>query len=270
MTAATPLSATVTSGDIEIAYLEEGRGDPLVLVMGLGADKSAWRLHLDAYRQRFRCFAVDNRGAGESSKPAGPYSTAQMADDYAGLVRSLGLGPVRVVGISMGGAIAQELALRHPDLVERMVIASSWARCDRYTAEVFAHFRAVRAHVPDADFTQLLQLWIWSPAYVASHVDELREARTADAPRPMEQAAFSAQCDACIGHDTRSRLHGIRVPTLITAGEADIFTPLHFAEELHRKIPAAELEVFPDSGHAHHWECLDSFNELTSTWLAAP
>lgn len=269
MTEPTPQHTTVATNGIELAYVEEGDGDPLLLIMGLGADASAWQLHLEAYRERFRCIAVDNRGAGASSKPPGPYSTPQMADDHAGLVRALGLGKVRVVGISMGGAIAQELALRHPGLVDRMVIVSSWARCDEYAAEVFGHFAAVRAHVSEAEFTRLLQLWIWGPAYLDAHLDELRDARRADAAPWMGQAAFESQCEACIAHDAFARLHEIRVPTLITVGAADILTPPRFAQELRAQIPRSELHVFPGAAHAHHWECLDTFNSVTSSWLTA-
>jgi pimeloyl-ACP methyl ester carboxylesterase len=236
--------------------------------MGLNADASAWELHLNAYRQQFRCFAVDNRGIGESSVPAGPYSTAQMADDYAGLIRALSLSRVRVVGISMGGAVAQELALRHPDLIERLVIVSSWARCDEYTREVFRHFAEVHARVSPAEFTRLLQLWIWSPRYFDAHVDELHEARERQSGSLMKQAAFEAQCDACIGHDTSDRLGKLRVPTLVTAGSSDIFVPLRFAQDLHAGIADSKLEVFADAGHAHHWECLDMFNAVTLEWLA--
>jgi pimeloyl-ACP methyl ester carboxylesterase len=268
--AAAPLARRrVATNGIELAYVEQGEGEPLVLIMGLGADADAWQPHLEEYRRHFRCFAVDNRGAGESSAPVGPYSTGDFADDYAGLIRALSLGPVRVVGISMGGAIAQELALRHRDLVERLVIVASWARCDAYTAEVFRSFAAVRAAVPPAEFTRLLQLWIWSPGYLSDHLDELREAREAQPAAPMAQHAFEAQCAACVAHDTLERLQAIRAPTLVTAGEADIFTPLRLAEELRAAIPGAELEVFPAAGHAHHWESLDLFNSLSSRWLSS-
>ena len=259
---------TVASNGIELAYVEEGDGDPLVLIMGLGADASAWRLHLDAYRTRFRCIAVDNRGAGMSSAPPGPYSTAQLADDYAGLIRGLGLGPVRVVGISMGGAVAQELALRHAQLVERVVLVSTWARCDAYTAEIFRQFAAVRPAVEPAVFTQLLQLWIWSPGYVARQLDALREDRHVLPEAPMSDDAFAAQCAACIAHDTADRLRDLRVPTLITVGAADVFTPPRMAEELHASIAGSRLEIFPGAGHAHHWEAVESFNRLTVEWLA--
>jgi pimeloyl-ACP methyl ester carboxylesterase len=256
--------AAVTDG-LELAYTERGSGEPLVLIMGLGADRSAWELHVQAYEKRFRCFAVDNRGAGESPKPNGPYSTAEMADDYARLIRSIGEGPVRVAGISMGGAIAQELALRHPELVERLVLVSTWARCDEYTKEIFRHFSRMRGAAAPAEFMRLLQLWIWTPEYFNAHVEELQAVR--DEPQTMPQHAFDGQCAACVGHDATGRLGGITVPTLITAGDRDIFTPLAFAEELHDQIPRSALKVFPGTGHAHHWEVLDEFNEYTTEWL---
>jgi pimeloyl-ACP methyl ester carboxylesterase len=258
--------ARVATNGIELAYEERGDGEPLVLIMGLGADRSAWEPHLVAYEQHFRCFAVDNRGVGASDSPAGPYSTAQMADDYAGLIEGLGLGSVRIVGISMGGAIAQELALRHPQLVERMVLVATWARCDAYTREVFEHFAAVRPSIAPADFVRLLQLWIWAPEYVDVHLAELQADRTTGTP--MVDHAFAAQCAACVGHDALERLGELDLPTLITAGDRDIFIPLTLAEELHRAIPDAELQVFPGAAHAHHWERLDEFNARTTTWLA--
>jgi len=259
----------VATNGIELAYVEQGEGEPLLLIMGLGAEADAWQPHLEAYRRRFRCFAVDNRGAGESSAPAGPYSTAQLADDHAGLVRALSLGRVRVVGISMGGAIAQELALRHPDLVERLVVVASWARCDAYTAEVFRSLAAARAALEPADFTRLLHLWIWSPGYVAGHAEELHAEQEAQPVRPMAQHAFEAQCAACIGHDVLDRLDEIRAPMLVTAGADDIFTPLRLAEELHGAVRGAELKVFRGAGHAHHWEHPDEFNTLTLRWLGS-
>jgi pimeloyl-ACP methyl ester carboxylesterase len=262
---AAPGARTVFTNGIDLAYSERGSGEPLVLIMGLGADRTAWELHVQAFEKRYRCFVVDNRGSGASSKPAGPYSTAQMADDYAGLIRSLGAGRVRVVGISMGGAIAQELALRHPELVERMVLVSTWSRCDDYTREVFRHFSRMRAAASSEEFAQLLQLWIWTPAYLNAHLDELREERRQ--PATMPQHAFGAQCAACIGHDANERLGQITVPTLITAGDRDIFTPLAFAEQLHEHIRGGQLKVFPGTGHAHHWEVLDDFNALTTEWL---
>jgi pimeloyl-ACP methyl ester carboxylesterase len=234
--------------------------------MGLGADGCAWQDHVAAYAERSRCILVDNRGVGRSGAPAGPYSTAQMADDCARVIAAAGGGPVAVAGISMGGAIAQELALRHPALVRRLVLVSTWARCDGYLAEVFDHLAVAHAALGPAEFAQLLQLRIWSPPYVSAHRAELQEARQASAAALVPHHAFAAQGAACARHDTLGRLGDIAVPTLVTAGRADCFTVLGHAQQIHDAMKGSRLEVFP-SGHAHHWEQLGAFNALTSAWL---
>jgi pimeloyl-ACP methyl ester carboxylesterase len=267
MTASSAVTGdAVATNGIQLAYQVTGTGDPLLLIMGLGADRSAWQPHVQCWEHNFRCLAVDNRGAGRSSAPDGPYTTAMMADDYAGLLQALGLGAVRVVGISMGGAVAQELALRHPQLVQRLVLVSTWAQCDAYTSEVFETLAALQAIVSPREFAQLLQLWIWSPGYFAAHRDELRAERPEAAG--MTPAAFTAQAAACRFHDTTLRLPGITVPTLITAGTADIFTPVLYAQQLQAGLPHAELRLFPGTGHAHHWEALDQFNTDVAQWLS--
>ncbi len=267
MTAGAPATGdVVATNGIQLAYSVTGAGEPLLLIMGLGADRTAWQPHVECWERSFRCLAVDNRGAGRSSAPDGPYTTAMMADDYAGLLQALELGPVRVVGISMGGAIAQEVALRHPQLVQRLVLVSTWAKCDAYTSEVFESLAALQAEAGPQEFAQLLQLWIWSPGYYAAHLAELRAARLA--PAGMAPAAFAAQAAACQTHDTEGRLADITVPTLITAGTADIFTPVQHAEQLQAGIPQAELRLFPAAAHAHHWEALERFNTEVAEWLS--
>ena len=262
------------SNGISLRYEERGAGDPLVLMMGLGAPGSVWEQHAQEYEKHFRCFLVDNRGAGDTDKPEGVYTTAQMADDYAGLIRGLNLGPVRVAGLSMGGGIAQELALRHPGLVRSMALICAWARCDFYMRAVFEHFAKMRAVSRPEDFTQLLQLWIWTPGWMEEHAEEIVAAQRESAEAAargewMPLAAFEAQCHACIHHDASARLREINVPVLLTAGADDIFVPMRCAEELHRSIAGSELRVFPGRGHVHHWEALDEFNQVTTNWLLA-
>jgi len=259
----------VRANGIDINYEERGKGEPLILIMGLGADGSVWELHAQAYEQHFRCILMDNRGAGLSDKPPGPYTTALMADDTAGLMDALGIERARVAGISMGGAIAQCLALRHPRKVQRMVLVSTWTRCDAYATIVFEHFKKMRAVSDGGDFMQLLQLWIFAADHTASHLDDLLQGQqdARRAPNPMPQHAFDAQCDACITHDTLDRLGAINVPTLITVGDADIFTPYHFSKTIHDRIRGSELFVLERVGHAHHWEKLDEFNRKTTAFL---
>jgi pimeloyl-ACP methyl ester carboxylesterase len=258
---------SVTVYGVKIAYEEVGSGEPLLLIMGLGAPGSLWEKHVETYARHFRCILMDNRGAGDSDQPPGPYSTSGMGDDAAALLDHLEIPTARVAGISMGSAIAQELALRHSAKVRSLVLISSWSRCDIYMKEAFLHFQNVRAQVPPDVFTRLLQLWIFAPAYFNANFSELEKGRNVATENPgMPQDAFAAQCAACVGHNTFERLEQIKQPCLLTVGKDDIFTPAHFSREMHTRLPNARLEIF-DGGHCHHWEHVSSFNEITTQFL---
>jgi pimeloyl-ACP methyl ester carboxylesterase len=259
-----PYAASVGA---RIYFEERGSGPPLILLMGLGAPGSLWADHAQAYERHFRCILVDNRGAGWSDRPPGPYTTRQMAEDAARVMESLGIEQARVAGLSMGSGIAQELALAYPNLVRSLVLISSWARCDPYTRAVFEHFKKMRALSAPADFVQLLQLWIASPTYYVDHLANLVEDQKNAADGYMPLQAFAAQCDACSGHDSLDRLAGISVPALLTVGDADIFTPLRLSAEMHARIPGSKLMVFAGHGHIHHWEDPQHFNDLTLQFL---
>lgn len=259
----------VRANGIRLHYEERGTGEPLILIMGLGADGSLWDEHVCAYESRYRCILLDNRGAGRSDKPPGPYSTVMMATDTLRLMDALGIERAHVSGISMGGCIAQELALLAPSRVRSLTLISSWPGCDAYTVRIFNSLRALVATCDAVTFVRMLQLWIFSPEYHAAHMDDLlrREAMAVANPFPMPAYAFQAQCDACIAHDTLGRLQHIAVPTLITVGGKDIFTPLHYAQAIHERIVGSELFVLDDCAHAHHWESLEAFNARTLAFM---
>jgi len=260
----------IKCNNININYEERGGGLPLILIMGLSARGAFWEDHILEYEKHFRCIIIDNRGAGDSDKPAGPYNTAMMADDIAALIQSLDLGQCHIAGISMGGAIAQELALNHPQFIRSLVIISSWAKCDSYAVQVFDHFKDMRKTSTPADFMKLLQLWIFAPPFFHSEecLANLKEGCETAHEEYMELHAFLAQSDACISHDTVDRVSALsQFPTLITVGEQDIFTPPKFSEQLHELIEGSELFVFRSAGHAHHWEDLEAFNKATCDFL---
>lgn len=259
----------IKTNGITVHYEERGEGEPLILIMGFGADGSLWEQHANEYSRYFRCIMLDNRGVGKTDKPDGPYSTEMMADDVAGLMDALDIKNARVAGISMGGAIAQGLAIRHPDKVRALVLISTWARFNKYAVSVYEHCKKMRRVSDPGDFMELIQLWIFAPYYFEKNLEALKEgqeaARRNDDPQP--QHAFEGQLDACINHDTVDRLHEIGLPTLIVVGQQDIFTPLAFSELLHEKIPGSELFIIPGAGHACHWEALEEFNKRSTEFL---
>ena len=261
----------VMNGSVKIHYEVSGTGTPLVLIMGLGADHTAWDLHKAAYQDHFQCIAVDNRGVGSSDKPSGPYTTDDMASDMIAVMDDLGIERAHVAGISMGGAIAQTLCLNYPDRISCLVLVSTFAKLPVFHSTVFENFKSMRRHSTPDDFMQCLQLWIWGEAHFESSFPDLiaTQEEAALNPAPQPQYAFEAQCDACISHDTAKRLNEIKVPTLITAGSADIFTPVSLSEQLRDGIPSSELVIFEGDAHTHHWEALERFNAQTLDFLRA-
>ena len=252
-----------------IYYQERGQGEPLLLLMGFGADGNVWEKHAAVYEKHFRCITLDNGGVGKSDAPQGPYTTAMMAGDTAAVMDHLGISSAKIAGISMGGAIAQELALHYPEKVNCLVLISTWPVFDNYAKTVYENLKKLRRTSDPADFMELLQLWIFAPPYYVQGMDDLKAGQAAAAtnPHPQTQAGFEGQLDACIHHNTVDRLHQIRVPTLITIGDRDIFTPPPFSDLLHEKISGSELVHFPDGGHVHHWEDLERFNAVTTQFL---
>ena len=256
---------TINIGEIRINVQEFGQGEPLVLLMGLGGDGALWMPHVEAYRRHFRCIVIDNRGAGLSSKPAGPYSTAMMAGDALGVMDALNIPKAHVSGISMGGAIAQQLAVLAPERIASLTLTCTWDRTDPSTVRLFRTLRALYAESDAQDFQRLLQAMIYVPDYIAEHMDELESMSGAGDRMPAE--AFQAQCDACIGHDAAGKLEGFGGPALVTAGERDFIIPWRLSERLASGIRGSRFELFAGGGHAFHWEQLERFNRLTLQFM---
>lgn len=259
----------VEANGININYEERGSGDPLILIMGLGADGPVWEEHVKEYEKHFRCILMDNRGVGKSDKPQGPYTSEIMAADTAGLMDALGIDKAHVAGISMGGIIAQQLAINYPEKVRSAVIIASWAKCDTYAVNVFENFKGLRKNADPDTWMETLQLWIFAAKFWSENEGALKDGQKEAIfnPGPQPQYGFDAQADACIGHDSRANLGKIKCPTLIVVGRDDIFTPLKFSEELHKGIEGSELMIFDHCGHAVHWEDLEKFNNSSAQFM---
>jgi pimeloyl-ACP methyl ester carboxylesterase len=263
-----------------LAFDLTGAGPPLLMINGIGAARDSWSRQIGDLSARFRCLTFDNRGVGESLVPAGPYTTAQMADDAARVLAAAGISRARVLGVSMGGAIAQELAINHPELVERLAIVCSWAACDRYLERCFVIMKEMALSegrkgpgwsLAVQRFLSLIGFTPTDFAKAAAEIDDL-EAGAADAVKAGKEqpyAGFVAQADACLTHDTRDRLAAIRVPTLILAGDDDAFTPLPLSQALAAAIPGARLQVMADCGHVMFYERPKDFNSRVIDFLSA-
>ena len=261
----------VHTNGIDLYYEQQGSGEPLLLIMGITATGSVWEKHVAHWQKNFRCITVDNRGVGLSDQPEGPYTTELLADDYAGLLDALQLEKVRVIGCSMGSTIAQQLAIRHPQKVESMVLMCPWARCDNMAKGIFQQMINSKKNLDPASFSLFIQLLIFSKAswddetIFASMVNDRNQASTATPTQTLQ--GLMGQAAACIHHNALDQLANIQQPVLVIGGREDIFTPLWMANEVAAAIPHSELHLYEGSGHAFHWEQIADFNERVSQFL---
>lgn len=259
------MSNYADSKGTKIFYQVRGEGDPLVLIMGFGADGNVWEKHVLEYEKHFKCILIDNRGVGKSDQPKGPYNTTMMAEDVVAVMDQANIDKARIAGISMGGAISQQLALNYPEKVQCLALISTWPKFNNYAKTVYENLKKLRVTSKPDEFMELLQLWIFAPPFYDTGMEDLKSGQTSAASNltPQTSLGFEGQLDACIHHDSVARLHEINVPTLITVGDMDIFTPPAFSKVLHKGISGSSYVNFPEGGHVHHWEDLERFNKIT-------
>lgn len=258
-------------GDHRVRYEEHGEGVPLLLVAGLASDHRAWGRQVDAFSRDHRTIVYDNPGIGETTGPPGAYTSSLFADVAAGLLRHLGIAGAHVVGASMGGAIAQELVLRHPELVRTLSLHSTWGRADNHLAAIMRSWQTSARALSLVDLCRQIWLWTFTVWFYNDRADELRELERLVAAEPDLQTpdAFCRQAGACIEHDALDRLDQVRVPTYMSAGDRDALTPAHHSYRIKERIPAAKLRVWPQMAHAPFVEIPDEFNARQLEFLQA-
>lgn len=263
--------ASITVDGRTIAFDDVGAGDPVLWLQGTGESRRAWGFQIAEFSQRYRCVAIDHRDVGESSYVTGSYSPADLAGDAAAVMDHLGLAPSHVVGYSLGGAAAQELAISRPDLVRSLVLLSTWARSDEWFKAQMRNWKAIRERYRDdeAAFLDAFGPWAWSPATYATPglVDGLHAAMMAEEPQQRPDG-WMRQCDADMAHDAAGRLGSVSIPVLVVVGEDDICTPPRYARELCALLPNAELHTIPNAGHGAYGERPPAFIEAVAGFLA--
>lgn len=251
--------------DIWLHYEEAGAGEPLLFIHGLGSSSRDWEMQVPFFAGEYRVVVFDLRGHGESDKPRGPYTMRQLAQDTAGLVEALGIAPAHVVGISLGGMIALQLAVDRPDLVKSLVIVNSGpefvARTFKERLAVLQRFLVVRL-VGMRKMGEILAARLFPKPEQESLRAMLVERWAANDPR-----AYRDAMRAIVGWSVADRLGDIHIPTLVVAADED-YTPVSAKEAYVAKMPRAELAVIRDARHAVPVERPDEFNAVVAAFLA--
>jgi 3-oxoadipate enol-lactonase len=266
-------SGVVSANGQELFYEIHGAGPPLVLVMGIGYDSSLWTLQqVPALSTRFTLLLLDNRDAGRSSRADHSYSIADMAGDVAGLLDALDVRRTHMLGLSMGSMIGMEFALRHPDRLDRLVLAGPAAAPARSVIDPISTWNWVKANDPSGEVFGGQQFtWLFSSTFLRNQ-QAVQETATllASNPNPVEPEAYEHQARAYLQFDASDRLGRIKAPTLVIVGEQDLLTPPWVAREVADGIPRARFELVTGDGSSHvlPLERPDDFNQLVVDFLA--
>lgn len=255
---------------VALHYEVSGDGPALCLLTGLGFGAWSWYLQIPALSQHFTTIAIDNRGIGESIAPPGPFSIADMANDAAALIRALDCGPAHILGLSLGGFIAQELVLRHPDLVSGLVLACTNAGLGHFipasTLTLNRMMLEANAGWSDEILRQGGHLRFSDRALTerVPLIAELAERRRGRLPA---RELWDRQLGAAMSFSAGARLAAVRAPTLIIHGQDDPIVPVRNAELLADLIPNAELALIPEGRHLFFMEFAEQFNRRVIDFL---
>jgi pimeloyl-ACP methyl ester carboxylesterase len=249
---------------ININYQVEGQGEPLVLIMGLGAPLSSWKYNIPFFKQHFRVVYFDNRGIGKTDKPQGPYTISMMADDTLGLMDYLNIKKANMVGFSMGGVIALEIATSHPDRITKLILNSTSACIDDKnggTPEIFEAFklplRKASVRGLSLSLNDPLKRMLYLP-FVKMNSWLLKDS---------DLAGLKGQTDAVNRYNYVDKLPSIKIPTLVITGTSDHNVKPTSSETLSKKIPGAKLVKIANGSHLICAEKSKRYNEEVYRFL---
>jgi len=257
-------------GDIKLYYEIHGKGEPLVLIMGIGMRSGHWFAIQDKLATEYRVIVLDNRGTGQSDKPEIPYTTKMMAGDVVGLLDVLGIGATNVFGHSMGGMIAQEFALNYPGRLDNLILGGTFyggTKAVRNPEAAAFLFNPELAKLPAEERVRATIPWVWNKEFAKNNPDAIERlvAITCEYPTPVY--ALISQANAVMTHDTYDRLPDIKAPTLVIAGTGDRIIPYENAKLLASRIPNAELAIIDNSGHGFHTDSTEKASKIILDFL---
>jgi 3-oxoadipate enol-lactonase len=255
-------------GRYQLNYLDVGQGEAVVLIHGLAGDHKAWLPQIAALKDRFRVIAFDNRGAGKSTQVDEPVSTEDLADDTLQLMSYLEVDKAHVVGRSMGGAVAQHMALKFPERIISLVICASFAKMDALGRRLLTNMReALEWRWNWVDHARHSVANFVSADYFNRNPEQIAAIEGLIGGETRLPACYVRQNEACQNHDTVSRLPQITQPALIMAGEYDPICSLTATKMLSNGLPNARTEIFSKASHFFLMEQPERFMQVLTGWL---
>src|SRR5215472_10501577 len=239
----------ISINDGSLYYERHGAGFPVLMISGLGGLASFWQEQVAAFSRRYEVITHDSRGVGESDPIRGGYTVDRMAGDVIALMDRLEIARAHIMGHSTGGAIAQTLAIEHPNRVASIVLSATWTKPDAYFRRMYGLRKEVLQRLGTSSYVQATTLFLYPSWWIARNNEKLRQLEAQSlANFPPQEIALS-RIDAILAFDRTQGLARIRTPALVIGAEDDIVTPAYFSEELARLIPGAEIKLFPRGGH---------------------
>ncbi len=260
----------VQANNININYEQQGSGEPLILIPYLSADNACYAFQVADYAKRFTCISLDPRGAGESDKPEGAYTTELLSDDIAAFMQAIGIERSHIFGLSLGAATGMWLAAKHPEKVKSLSLHSGWTKSDLYLKTVVESWQVMAQALGNVAELVVKGIFPWclTPELYASKPEYIDSLATFVRSRPAQPvSSFLKQSDAVISHDVEAQLGRITAPTQITFGKHDLVTSTRFADVMKNNIRNSELQIFEDCSHAPIYENVTEFNARTLEFL---
>lgn len=258
-----------TAGNYQLFYVEQGAGFPVLLIHGLAGDHGAWQPQLQALAARHRVIAFDNRGAGRSTQVDEPVSTEDLAHDTLRLLDALHVARAHVVGRSMGGAVAQHLALFAPERVQSLTLCASFGKLDPLGVRVLTNMReALEWRGSWQDHARHSVQNFVSADFFNGNPERVAQIERLIGGETRLPACYQRQNHACLQHDLLDRLQHIACPTLILAGGRDPICSLTATRWMSERIPGARTEIFEQGSHFFLLEEPERFQRTLSGFLA--
>lgn len=257
--------------DVELFFKIHGDGFPLLLIMGFGGGGDAWFFQTRAFKKYYKVIVFDNRGMGKTQRSPAPYTIKTMADDAAGLLKHLGIEKAHVLGMSLGGRVAQEIAITYPDMVEKLILVCATSKDEDSATPGMLEALDVKEGDTKVDFRSIDFRKAYSKIVSLAYNKTLY--RTIFVPlaklqsRRIDIEAQLELMEAGVGHNTLDRLHTIKAQTLVMTGTEDRIVYPKASEEIASKIPNAKLVKLEGGSHALFFEMQGKFNKEVLDFL---